>query len=328
MKKLKYAVAIALAAIMLLTVCSCGDGDTEDTAAEVVYYTVTFDSVGGTEIPSMRVKKDSKAAVPTEPEREGYIFGYWQLGGREWRFDMDEVTSDITLSAHWIDSSAVYDYAVLSEEKREISIVGVKTLYENVRIPKTINGNTVTAIGDGLFEDTSAEKVKSIVIPDTVTSVGVSAFAGCVGIDIVISGALSSVGERAFAGCDGLKAVTLAEGLSSIPYSAFAGCTSLKEIRLPESVTLISENAFEECEALVSVMLHAGVSTVEDGAFRFCDALTTVYYYGTEQLFDSISVAGKNDSLTDARLCIYSEQKPSEDGDFWYFDGKGKIKLW
>lgn len=328
MKIIKYFLALALASAMLLAACACGDGETKDTTPQVIYYTVTFDSVGGTEIPSMKVKKDGKASLPTEPEREGYIFGYWQMGGKEWRFDIDEVTSDITLSAHWIDASAIYDYSMVSDTEREICITGFKKQYENVRIPSSINGNTVVAIGDGVFEGTKSEKVKSITLPETVRAVGASAFADCAGVIIDIKGELVSIGEKAFAGCDGLRSVTLGKGLESIPYSAFSGCVSLKEIRLPESVTLIAENAFEECEGLVSVMMHSGLTVIEDGAFRFCDALTTVYYYGTEKQFDDISVAGKNQSVTDARLCIYSAEKPTENGDFWYFDSKGKIKLW
>ena len=328
MRILKYASALAVAVVMLLTICACGGGETKDTATQVIYYTVTFDSVGGTDIPSMKVKKDSKASVPTQPEREGYIFGYWQNGGREWRFDIDEVTADITLSAHWIDASAVYDYAMVSESKREICITGIKKQYENIKIPSSINGNTVVSIGDGLFEGTKSEFVKSITLPETVRAVGENSFADCSGITIKIEGELVSLGERAFAGCDGLTAVTLGEGLETIPYSAFSGCVALKDIRLPQSVSVIGENAFEECEALVSVMMHGSVAKIEDGAFRFCDALTTVYYFGTQTQFDAVSMAGKNDTLKDARLCIYSEKEPTENGDFWYFDSKGKIKLW
>ena len=63
-------------------------------------YTVTFDSNGGSIIPSTTVEKDSKLTKPTNPTRDGYTFGTWKYNNQEWNFD-NEVTSNMILVAEW-----------------------------------------------------------------------------------------------------------------------------------------------------------------------------------------------------------------------------------
>ena len=67
-------------------------------------YTVTFDSQGGSAVDSQTVEQDEKATDPTAPTKEGYIFfGWYKEFGctNAWDFDIDTVTSDITLYAGW-----------------------------------------------------------------------------------------------------------------------------------------------------------------------------------------------------------------------------------
>ncbi len=329
MKKSRILILTALVFLMLFALIACSDdtGEVKDTTAQVVYYTVTFDSNQGSATDAQKVAKDGYASEPDAPERAGYIFDGWSCDGEAWSFSTDKITSDITLEAKWISADVVYSY---SSDGKSATITGTKRNMTVMRIPTLINGLPVTAIGESAFEDTSAEDISSIVIPDTVASVGKNAFKNCTGVSIVIEGALTSLGEGAFLGCEALESVTLGEGLQVIPYEAFAGCISLKEIRLPQGVTLIDENAFEECEALVSVMMYSTVSKVESTAFRFCDKLAVVYYYGTEADFKAIQMASGNDSLDDAKLCLYSQTKPEQGGDvdYWYLDEKGRIKIW
>jgi len=61
-------------------------------------YTVTFNSMGGTDVPSQIVNSGNLAAQPANPSKEGYTFIEWQLGGATYDFGTF-VTSDLTLSA-------------------------------------------------------------------------------------------------------------------------------------------------------------------------------------------------------------------------------------
>ncbi len=64
-------------------------------------FTVTFDSQGGSEVASQKVKDGKVAVKPKNPTKEGFEFGYWYLvEGSEYDFQTP-VTSNITLKALW-----------------------------------------------------------------------------------------------------------------------------------------------------------------------------------------------------------------------------------
>ncbi len=324
MKRRSYVIFIALLLCALAVLVSCKD---DDTGAEPVYYTVSFDAQGGSEVPSQKVLKGGKAALPVEPVREGYIFSHWEKDGVFWNFEINSIESDITLKAVWADAASVYDYTVL--DNGNLIITKYNGDFNIIRVPAKINGLTVEAIGGGVFASVTTATVDKIIVAETVSSVGENAFKDCTDIKIELEGALTSIGENAFHGCTALESVTLGVGLESIPFSAFCGCSSLKSVVLPEGIETISENAFESCESLTYIVLPRSLATVESSAFRDCEALVTVYYYGTEQSFEEISIAtAYNSALPDARLCLYSETEPTGDGDYWHYDERGNIRLW
>lgn len=54
---------------------------------------------------------------------------------------------------------------------------------------------------------------------------------------IVIEDSVTSIGVSAFDNCTSLKSVTISDSVISIGESAFSGCTSLTSITIPDSVT-------------------------------------------------------------------------------------------
>ena len=121
-----------------------------------------------------------------------------------------------------------------TEEK--MLIAGCK----NSKIP---NDGSVKKIDDYAFE--GCEGLKSITIPDGVTSIGDSVFDGCVGLtNINIADSVRSLGDYVFSGCTNLTKITIPYGVRSIGKSAFWSCKNLVEITIPETVTEIGEDAF------------------------------------------------------------------------------------
>ena len=87
------------------------------------YQTVSFDTNGGSEIPSQQVKHGEKITKPDNPVKEGYDFVNWTYQGEEWSFLGHVVTEDMTLLANW---NARFGLTITSEdeERGTVSIVG------------------------------------------------------------------------------------------------------------------------------------------------------------------------------------------------------------
>lgn len=73
---------------------------------ETEYFTVTFDSNGGTPVNSQRVEKGGKAVIPAQPTKSGCIFVGWykdDLLNVEWDFNVMTVDKNTVIYAKWRD---------------------------------------------------------------------------------------------------------------------------------------------------------------------------------------------------------------------------------
>ena len=64
---------------------------------------------------------------------------------------------------------------------------------------------------------------------------------------LVIPDSVTSIGDWAFYYCDALRSVVLPDSVTSIGIGAFIGCKSLKSLEIPDSVTSIGFGAFSYC---------------------------------------------------------------------------------
>ena len=144
----------------------------------------------------------------------------------------------------------------------------------DVEIPATINGTTVTSIGDFAF---GYSGLTGITLPEGVTSIGDSAFKGCFGLtSIMLPASVTSIGNSAFSYCFGLTSITLPEGITNIGGAAFVGCYGLTSITIPAGVTSIGNAAFNGCSGLTSLVLPEGVTSIGNSAFDGCSGLTSL----------------------------------------------------
>ena len=113
---------------------------------------------------------------------------------------------------------------------------------------------------------------KNTTIPDSVTSIGHSAFSGCSGLtDITIPDSVTSIGSYAFSGCSGLTGITIPNNAASISDYAFWNCSSLASLIIPDSVTSIGQSAFLGCSSLTSVTIPDSVTFIGDYAFGYIE---------------------------------------------------------
>lgn len=115
------------------------------------------------------------------------------------------------------------------------------------------------------------------VIPDSVTSIGYEAFAGCRSLtNIKIPDSVTRIGDGAFGGCIRLTSITIPDSVTSIGNDAFSWCESLTSITIPDSVTSIGEYAFEFCFSLTSITIPDSVTSIGEYAFYACESLTSI----------------------------------------------------
>ncbi|AKB27733.1 Chitin binding protein [Methanosarcina siciliae T4/M] len=124
-------------------------------------------------------------------------------------------------------------------------------------------------------------KTGSVTIPDSVTTIGDSAFYGCTALtSVTIPGSVTTIGNSVFRGCTALTSVTIPDSITSITSYAFYGCTNLTSVTIPNSVTTIGDYAFRDCTALTSATIGNGVTSLGRYVFRECTALTSVVFMG------------------------------------------------
>ena len=92
---------------------------------------------------------------------------------------------------------------------------------------------------------------------------------------------VTSIGYSAFEGCSGLTSISFFEGLTSIGAYAFKDCSKLTSISLPDGLISIGESAFERCGSLTSVILPPSVTNVSKKSFDYCYGLIKSAYPNT-----------------------------------------------
>ena len=199
-------------------------------------------------------------------------------------------------------------------------------------IPSTLGGHTVTKIDDYVFRGCTG--LTSIVIPDSVTSIGWYAFSSTGLISIVVPDSVKSLGWSVFNNCKSLKSLHIGKGVTYIDdaYNQLAGCDSLESITIDSenpvyhadgnciiktktktltfgcgnsiipvngSVTSIGSFAFSGI-VINSISVPLSIVSINIFAFDAC-SISEVYYYGTLDQWQAINIGDYNEPLIKAK---------------------------
>lgn len=161
--------------------------------------------------------------------------------------------------------STTYTYK-LNDDKTTITITRCTSSDENIIIPSTIDGYTVTGIDDKAFQNVTS--MKTLKIPMGITQIGIYAFEGCTSlVTVTLPDTLQGLGTYVFKDCISLQSATLNAGRVNVTEGLFQGCTALSSVILPDTVQYIRPNAFGGCMSLTTLSLPKLLSIVYGNAF-------------------------------------------------------------
>jgi hypothetical protein len=232
-------------------------------------------------------------------------------------------------------SNAEYDWEVItSGGKKTIAIVRYKGNATDVKIPAKINNIPVTMIGGKDYDDTDNDDIvkigelslsydqmwdedkhlsayafgrknlTSVIIPNSVTVIGVFAFADNKLTSVTIPDSVTVIGRDAFSK-NQLTSVTIPDSVTVIGGYAFSS-NQLTSVTIPNSVTVIEGGAFSSNQ-LTNVTIPDSVTWIGWSAFSsnqltsvtIPDSVTVIreYAFSSNQLTsvtipDSVTVIG------------------------------------
>ena len=180
-----------------------------------------------------------------------------------------------------------------------------------VTIPSQLGGYPVRKVGNGYpsILASNINSVTSIIIPDSVTSIGDYAFVGCFSLySITIPNSVTNIGAYAFANPSvgigetmQLSSIVIPDSVTNIGQKAFFRCTKLTNLTIGNGVTSIEAGAFNGCSSLTSMTLPDSLKNIgysddsggspDLGVFAYCSNLTSI------NIGNSVTIIGKNSFL-------------------------------
>jgi hypothetical protein len=145
-------------------------------------------------------------------------------------------------------------------------------------IPDTFDGLAVTGIGNEAFADFT--KLESVVIPDSVTSLGGAVFENSGVTNIVFPSSITNIPSYTLGDCVNLATVFIPDSVVSIGFEAFFG-SGLNSLIIPGSVTNIGEAAVTDCGNLTNVIISYGVPYISSNMFLGCHNLGSATIAGS-----------------------------------------------
>ena len=257
----------------------------EDGVTRIGNYAFSYcDALAGVTIPDSVTTIGDQAFKDCKALTSMAIPGSVTMIG-DWAFDGCGALTDIYYGGYgidWLSASGNYCGIPSGTTVHFKSGYGKGSCGDNVSWVLPLDG-TLTISGTGAMEDYDIDnapwysfrsQVKSVVIEDGVTRIGISAFKNC----------------------DALTDVTIPGSVIRIEDYAFSDCSALPSVTIPDGVTYIGSYAFSDCDSLASVTIPGSVTKIGGSVFYDCDALTDIYYDGYG--IDWLKVDGSLSSLT------------------------------
>ena len=209
---------------------------------------------------------------------------------------------------HYELSKMDYDYSYKILNDGTLRLYQYEGTDTNIVVPDTIDGRKVTVLGNSTFQYcTQASDIESVTLPDSLTTIEKNAFYNCEKLkSVTIPQNVSSIGLAAFVeglsesslteikvdpenpyfsekdgvvfSKDGTKLIVFPSGRSgdyqipdgtvSVGDYAFYYCVNVSSITVPGSVRSLGEGTFGNCSSLTKAVLNEGLEEIGEYAFQ------------------------------------------------------------
>lgn len=263
-----------------------------------------------------------------------------------------------------IGDSAFYGCEKLSSAVINGNIISMgETAFADCTALKSLTiGSGVGVIGEYAF--LRCQALEKVVVPSSVKRIEEGAFLECTGIaKLELNDGLEYIGDCAFGGCISLSEfimpssvtaigsygmlmfgadygfagstdsfnqvgkIILSDNLTVIPDFSFSYC-GIKTITIGSKVEKICYSSFYGCELLESIVIPRSVKKIESYAFYKCSMLNTVFFTGTAEEWEGITIGKNGNAVSTAEVYYLSETQPTDAGNFWHYDSSGTPVKW
>ncbi len=171
-------------------------------------------------------------------------------------------------------------------------------------IPSTVGYGgkmfNVTSIGKSAFYSSyySCKKLTSIIIPNSVETIGDNAFNSCNTLtSVIIPNSVETIGECAFWDCSGLTNIIIPNSVKTIDFCAFQCCSGLTSIVIPNSVETIGDCAISNCPGLKEITIGSNVTSFGSTVFLGCSNVKKLIFADGITAINSNMIYGMESSL-------------------------------
>ena len=164
---------------------------------------------------------------------------------------------------------------VIFEKNSKLKYIDDEAFYWCDSLKSIVIPDSVTSIGDYAFYYCS--RLTNITLPENATSIGHGAFGYCESLtNIIIPDGVTSIGDEAFNSCKSLTSIVIPNSVTSIGNKAFSFCDNLTSVVIPDSITSIEAYAFWNCSKLTNIILPESITRIGHSAFYGCDSLKSI----------------------------------------------------
>jgi hypothetical protein len=213
---------------------------------------------------------------------EAICLDFWDLD-EDGQLTFEEASAVTYLGNVFQGNEEITSFNELQYFRGLTSLVG--TFFGCTNLTSVVIPNTVTTIGDGAFEECTS--LESITIPNSVTSIGNFAFWGCYSLTFIsIPNSVTTIRDGAFAYCSSITSIIIPNTVTSLDLAPFYGCSGLEQITVEEGNPVYDSR--DNCNAIIktntntivqgcqNTIIPNTVISIGMGAFAEIESLTSM----------------------------------------------------